>query len=247
MQKERIQKVLARAGVASRRKIEEYVLQGVVTVNGKVITQLGITVDQEIDKITVNGHEVLFHTEKAYFLFYKPRFVISSCFDEKKRKTVLDYFQSLPVRLYPVGRLDYDSDGLLLLTNDGDFTYALTHPKHKIDKAYLVQIQEGISDEEITLLERGVELDGYKTKPCHIKRLHNRYPGVWLEITLFEGRNRQIRKMLETFQKQVLSLTRIRIGLCTIGELTPGTHRPLTREEIGYFLNSQPIIKKERS
>lgn len=247
MQKERIQKVLAREGVASRRKIEAFVLQGLVTVNGKVVTQLGTTVDPDSDIITVNGQKIRHRSEKMYFLFYKPRFVISSCQDEKNRKTVLDYFQSVPTRLYPVGRLDYDSDGLLLLTNDGDFAFALTHPKHEIEKAYLVQIEESISDKEIASLERGVIIDGYRTRSCRIKIIQHRQPGFWLEFTLFEGRNRQIRKMLALFQKQVISLTRIRIGPCKIGSLIPGTYRSLTKEEIHSLLFNQIKMEKEIS
>jgi len=245
MQKERIQKVLARAGVASRRKIESLILQGVVTVNGKVITRLGETIDPEIDRVTVNGYEVPLYAEKKYLLFYKPRLVISSCYDERKRKTIMDYFSAIHTRLYPIGRLDYDSEGLLILTNDGDFTYALTHPKHEVSKAYLVHIQEEISRNEITLLERGVLLDGYQTKPCQIRQLRNEQTGSWLEFTLHEGRNRQIRKMLEYIQKHVLSLTRTKIGPCTIGRLMPGEYRSLTHEEIRCFQSSHNTKKKE--
>jgi len=247
MQKERIQKVLARAGIASRRKIEAYILQGLVTVNGKVVTRLGETVDPEIDRIAVNGNEVSFYAEKMYILFYKPRLVISSCYDEKKRKTVLDFFSTIHTRLFPVGRLDYDSEGLLILTNDGDFTYALTHPKHEVTKTYLIHIQEEITRDEISVLERGILLEGYQTKPCQIRQLRNEQTGSWLEFTLHEGRNRQIRKMLETIQKHVLSLTRTKIGPCTIGRLNPGEYRPLTEEEIRYFQSSHYTREKEIS
>ncbi|MCE5223960.1 rRNA pseudouridine synthase [bacterium] len=246
MQKERIQKVLARAGIASRRKVEWYMVQGLVAVNGKVVTRLGETIDPETDKVTVNGHEVSLFSEKKYLLFYKPRLVISSCYDEQKRQTVMDYFSDVHTRLYPVGRLDYDSDGLLILTNDGDFTYALTHPKHEVMKTYLVHIQEEISRSEISLLERGLLLDGYQTKPCQIHQVRFERTGSWIEVTLHEGRNRQIRKMLETIQKHVLSLTRIQIGPCTIGRLKPGEYRSLTQEEIRYFQFSHDEKKKEK-
>lgn len=246
MQRERIQKILARAGIASRRKSEELILNGFVRVNGILVTELGSTVDPVTDQITVDHRAISICPKKVYYLFYKPRYVISSCSDEKQRRTVLDFFPTDSIRLYPVGRLDYESDGLLIVTNDGDFTFALTHPKHDIAKTYLVHVKEDMSEVEINHLRAGVTIDDYRTKSCQIVVLKNKQPGTWLEITLFEGRNRQIRKMLALFQKRVLSLTRTRIGPCVIGSLEPGTYRSLTKEEINFFLRCVQVKERDR-
>lgn len=167
--KERIQKVLARAGIASRRKIEEYIQQGWIAINGKIIQKPGETVDIHTDTITFKGKTIQSNPKKVYYVLNKPKFVLSTCYDEKNRKTVLDFFRSNPNRLFPVGRLDYLSDGLIILTNDGDFAYQLTHPKHDISKQYLVQIKENISQAEMKLLSEGMILEEYKTKPCQVR------------------------------------------------------------------------------
>lgn len=236
--RERIQKVLARAGIASRRKIEEYIQQGLIAINGKIIQKPGETVDIHTDTITFKGKMIQRNPKKVYYVLNKPKFVLSTCYDEEKRKTVLDFFRSNPYRLFPVGRLDYLSEGLIFLTNDGDFAYHLTHPKHDISKQYLVQIKEKISQADINLLSEGMVLEEYKTKPCKVRVVQPEKKGIWLEIILFEGRNRQIRKMIEQLGKHVVSLTRTRIGICTIGNLMPGEHRSLTKEEVDYFLLS---------
>ena len=243
--KERIQKVLARAGIASRRKIEEYIQQGWIAINGKIIQKPGETVDIHTDTITFKGKTIQSNPKKVYYVLNKPKFVLSTCYDEKNRKTVLDFFRSNPNRLFPVGRLDYLSDGLIILTNDGDFAYQLTHPKHDISKQYLVQIKEKISQAEMKLLSEGMILEEYKTKPCQVRAVQPEKKGIWLEMILFEGRNRQIRKMMEQLGKHIVSLTRTSIGICTIGNLLPGEHRSLTKEEVDFFLQPSKENKEK--
>lgn len=244
--KERIQKVLAGAGIASRRKIEEYILQGLIAINGKTIQKPGETVDLLKDTVTFRGEKIQLHPKKVYFLLNKPKLVLCTCHDEKNRKTVLDFFPSSPYRLFPVGRLDYQSDGLIILTNDGDFAYKLTHPKYEIPKRYLVRIQEKISQDEIKILRQGMVLEHYITKPCQVVEIHADKNQNWLEFILFEGRNRQIRKMLEQLDKHIVSLTRTSIGPCSIENLLPGKFRPLSKEELHLFLQPDNQPYKER-
>ncbi|HAO6148293.1 TPA: rRNA pseudouridine synthase, partial [Listeria monocytogenes] len=205
---ERLQKVIANAGITSRRKAEKLIQEGKVTVNGKVVTELGVKVSGT-ERIEVEGIQ-LTKEEHRYFLFYKPRGTVSAVTDDKGRTTVADYFADIPERLYPVGRLDYDTSGLLLMTNDGDFANLLMHPKNEVSKTYIARIK-GIPEREvIRQLERGVVIDGRKTAPAKVKvRSSDKAKDkAIVEITIHEGRNRQVRKMFEAVGFEVQKLSR---------------------------------------
>ena len=194
---ERLQKAIAKAGIASRRKAEELIQSGKVKVNGKVVTEMGVKVS-DTDEITVNNKPI--RTEnKVYYLLNKPRRTICSASDEKGRETVLSCFEGINERIYPVGRLDYDTSGLLILTNDGEFANLMMHPRYHLPKTYHVTVSGVISDDMARLLSNGIEIDGKKTLPADVAILErnvNRNRTV-LDITIYEGRNRQIRKMME--------------------------------------------------
>src|SRR3954469_12646537 len=210
---ERLQKVIARAGIASRRKSEDLIKEGRVKVNGKVVTELGLKVSSS-DKVEVNEIQIE-KEEPVYFLLYKPRGVISSVNDEKGRKVVTDFFPLLKERIYPVGRLDYDTSGLLVLTNDGEFANLLMHPKNEIDKVYVAKVKGIPSKENLRKLEKGIRLEDGKTAPARVKLLSadNKKQSAIVEITIHEGRNRQVRRMFEAIGHDVLKLKRERYGL----------------------------------
>jgi len=230
--KERVQKILARAGVASRRKAEEMILEGRVTVNGRV-AGLGDKADPAVDVVKVGRRRVGGAEPKVYFAFNKPRAVITSVKDPEGRKTVLDYFPEVRLRVFPVGRLDYHSEGLLLLTNDGDLAAALTRPASRIPKVYHVKIRGVLSEKERARLERGVRLEDGPTAPARVRILPERSPaGSWIEIEIHEGRNRQVRRMLEAVGHRVQRLRRVRIGSLELGRLRAGESRMLTPREL---------------
>jgi 23S rRNA pseudouridine2605 synthase len=243
MAEERLQKVLANAGVASRRTAEEMIKAGRVTVNGQVVTQLGTKVDPARDMIAVDGNIVAVGAGRIYVLLNKPVGVISSASDRWGRKTVLDLV-GLPGRVYPVGRLDLDSEGLILLTNDGEVTNVLTHPRYGQQKTYLALVRGEPSDAVLEQMTRGVELPDGTAKAQDVRRIAgvpNSAPGMtlrkpegmtWLEITLLEGRKREIRRMLEKLGHPVERLIRIRMGPLTLGRLAPGEWRHLTPAEV---------------
>ena len=221
----RLQKYLASCGVASRRAAEKLIAEGHVTVDGQKITEMGVQVeDHQI--ICVDGKRVRPEGEKHYIMYHKPAGEVTTVSDPEGRATVLDRFRDYPVRLYPVGRLDYDSEGLLLLTNDGDLTERMLHPSMEVDKTYLV------TPEEARQLERGVMVDGRQTARAkvHILSVQNLFTDMI--ITIHEGRNRQVRKMVEQIGHQVVMLRRIRFGPLKLGELPRGMWRPLTQEEL---------------
>lgn len=229
---ERLQKVIAHAGIASRRKAEKLIAEGKVTVNGKVVTELGTKVTPS-DKIQVNGIP-LQQEEQKYYLFYKPRGVISAVEDDKNRKVVTDFFPHVEERIYPVGRLDYDTSGLLLLSNDGEFTHLLTHPKHEIPKTYVAKVKGLPSRELLKKLERGIQLEDGKTAPAKTKLLtaDKRKGHSIVEITIHEGRNRQVRKMFDAIDHSVLKLKRERFAFLTLHGLNAGEYRELTPHEV---------------
>jgi len=232
MKMERLQKIIARAGIASRRKAEELILAGKVTVNGKVVTQLGTKVGPR-DVVEVDGLR-LEKEPPVYFLFYKPVGVVSTVRDEKGRKTVLDFFKGVEARLFPVGRLDYHTSGLLVLTNDGEFAHLLMHPKFGIEKTYLAKV-EGIPERtELQKLEKGVELEDGMTAPAKVKFISGdrKKNTAHVEITLHEGRNRQVRRMFEKIGHPVIKLKRERYGILTLDGLRQGQYRPLTPHEV---------------
>lgn len=229
---ERLQKVIAHAGVASRRKAEELIKQGKVTVNGEIITELGVKVSPK-DHIEVNGIKIERETP-VYFLLYKPRGVITTVNDEKNRKTVLDFFPNVEQRIYPVGRLDYDTSGLLIMTNDGEFANLLTHPKFKIDKTYVAKVKGIPSREDLKKLQKGVKLEDGMTAPARVKFLSGdrKKNSAIVELTIHEGRNRQVRRMFEEVGYPVMKLKREQYAFLTLHGLNPGDFRPLTPHEV---------------
>jgi 23S rRNA pseudouridine2605 synthase len=227
----RLQKYLASCGVASRRAAEKLIAEGHVTVDGQKITEMGVQVeDHQI--ICVDGKRVRPEGEKHYIMYHKPAGEVTTVSDPEGRATVLDRFRDYPVRLYPVGRLDYDSEGLLLLTNDGDLTERMLHPSMEVDKTYLARVSNQVTPEEARQLERGVMVDGRQTARAkvHILSVQNLFTDMI--ITIHEGRNRQVRKMVEQIGHQVVMLRRIRFGPLKLGELPRGMWRPLTQEEL---------------
>lgn len=234
---------MAASGVASRRKAEELILDGRVTVNGTKVTELGVKADYS-DDIRVDGKQIK-KEEPVVFLFNKPKNVISSCADEKGRKTVLDYIKE-PYRLYPLGRLDFDSSGLLLVTNDGSLTYNILHPKYEVNKTYEVTVNKILERETIERLEKGVMVDGRMTAPCKIvlKRINENKKTSFVEMTIHEGRNREIRKMFNTQGAEVIKLHRVKEANIELGNLKPGEYRKLKPFELTTlkkYLNGQNI------
>lgn len=227
----RLQKYLALCGVASRRAAEQMILDGLVQVNGQTVTQLGTQVT-EGDQVYVRGEAVTPEESRRYILYYKPIGEITAVSDPKGRPTVMDHFRDFPVRLYPVGRLDFDSEGLLILTNDGELTQRLTHPSHEVNKRYIARVSNKVSDESLARLRSGVVLDGRKTAPAQIRVLRVDPFSTDLLITIHEGRNRQIRRMVESIGHQVVRLKRVQYGEITLGNLERGQWRDLTPEEV---------------
>jgi 23S rRNA pseudouridine2605 synthase len=228
--KERLQKILSARGIASRRKAEEMIAAGRVRCNGRVCA-VGDTADPESDVITVDGRALPSPAEHVYILLHKPRGYVTTLSDEKGRKNAAQLVADCGVRVYPVGRLDMDSEGLLLFTNDGEFANALMHPKHEVEKVYDVWVR-GYSREAEEKLRLPVTLDGYTIRPPKVLRLKNQDDRGVLRVTIHEGRNRQIRRMCELAGMQVTRLKRIREGSLTLGELPLGKWRYLTEEEV---------------
>ena len=226
---ERLQKVIANSGYCSRRKAEELIKNGKVMVNGKKIEELGFKVDGN-DIITVEN-KILKKENKEYILLYKPRGVVTTTSDEKGRKTVLDLIETNK-RLYPVGRLDYDTSGLLLLTNDGELTNILIHPKNEIDKVYIAKINGIMNGFEIKTLEKGVLINGKKTAPCKVKVRKKEKDSSIIELTIHEGKNHQVKKMFETIGFKVLKLKREKLAFLNLSGLKPGEYRYLSIKEV---------------
>lgn len=230
-EKIRLQKFLAQCGIASRRKAEEYILQGRVRVNGNVVTELGVKVSP-YDHVEVDGKPVRPEKKKIYIMMHKPRGYVTTVRDPEGRKTVLDLLYGVEERVYPVGRLDYDTSGLLLLTNDGDFANLLMHPRNEILKVYIATVKGKPSEKALERLRNGIEIDGYVTAPAYVKVLNVYENKTKLEITIHEGRNRQIRKMCEKVGHPVVRLKRIAYGTLELGDLKPGEWRYLDENEV---------------
>jgi pseudouridine synthase len=226
----RLNKYLAAAGVASRRKCDELIQAGLIRINGKSGDFTGIQVDPEKDLIEYKGARIKQPEQKKYIIINKPSGYVSTCADDKGRDTVMDIIKGYPYRLFPVGRLDFDTEGLLILTNDGDLAYRLTHPKHDIEKKYFAKINGNLTPEKIDLLENGVILDGKPAK-SKITVLRANERRAELHITILEGRNRQIRRMMEAAVLQVEYLKRISVGSLLLNELKPGEYREMTKKE----------------
>lgn len=229
---ERLQKRIASSGYTSRRKAETLISDGKVKVNGHVVTELGTKVSNS-DTVEVEGIK-LEQEDKIYILFNKPAQVITSVSDDRGRKVVTDYFKDIETRIYPVGRLDYDTSGLLLLTNDGEFTNLMTHPRYHIKKKYVAKLKGYLMREEVKALEKGIELEDGFTQPAQVKvKNQDKDKNTTLvEITISEGRNRQVRRMFEHFGHQVSKLTRIQFGPLDLKGLNAGEGRVLTPHEV---------------
>ena len=227
---QRLQKLLSERGVASRRKAEEMINAGRVCVNGQT-AMLGQSADPETDVILVDGSPLPSPTDHVYILLNKPRGYVTTLSDERGRKTVAELVADCGTRVYPVGRLDYDSEGLLILTNDGEFANTMMHPRHEVEKTYAVQVT-GYHPGATTLLERPIELDGYKIRPSKIQLLESRGDRAQYLVTIHEGRNRQVRRMCQAAGMTVTRLCRIREGSLELGDLPKGKWRYLTKEEL---------------
>ena len=232
----RINKYLASCGVASRRGADKLIEDGVVKINGKICSA-GDDVSVGHDSVSVNGKLVGSIKQYDYYIMNKPKGYVCTVKDDKGRKTVMDLLPPNNKRLFPVGRLDYDTEGLLILTNDGDLTFKLTHPKNEVPKTYLVKTEKPVTDADLIKLRSGVIIDGVKTKKCNVRLIETNKTGSKLHITISEGRNRQVRKMFEAVNNCVDFLKRIKIGDLTLSGLDRGEVRPLNRAEIEYLLN----------
>jgi 23S rRNA pseudouridine2605 synthase len=232
--KMRLNKYISHSGYTSRRKADDLIFQGKVKVNNKIEKNPGYQVDVDKDVVIVEGKELKQDNKIIYIMLNKPTDVITSVDDQFDRKTVVDLVK-IDERVYPVGRLDYDSSGLILLTNDGDLTYKLTHPKHEIYKKYFVKVNKFLSDKEIYTLKKGVVIDGYMTNNSKIEVISKNRGHTNMYVSIDEGRNRQIRKMFKTQGADVLTLKRISIGNLALGNLKEGNWRYLTKHEINYL------------
>ncbi len=230
----RINKFLAESGVCSRRAADKMIEEGLVKVNGKVCV-IGQEIDEFSDSVVVNGKKLNLVNSYEYYIMNKPKGYVCTVKDDRGRKTVMDLLPPNIKRVFPVGRLDYDSEGLLILTNDGELTYKLTHPKNEVPKTYLVKTEKPVSDADINALRQGVFVDGVKTKKCSVHFIEATKTGTKLHITITEGRNRQIRKMIESLGNNVDFLKRIKIGDLTLSGLNRGETRKLTAREIEYL------------
>ena len=232
MAEERLQKVIAHAGVASRRKAETLITSGHVTVNGATVTELGTKVTDE-DKVEVDGAPLI-REMKQYFLLYKPRGVITAVSDPKGRKVVNDFFEEIHERLYPVGRLDYDTSGLIIMTNDGDFANMMMHPRYHIDKRYVAKVQGVPKGVELMPLRDGITIDGRKlakAKAAVVSRDKTKQTAI-VELTIHQGLNHQVKKMLKAVGFPVLKLSRVGFGFLTLDGLQPGDYRKLSHNEV---------------
>jgi len=232
---QRIQKILSELGIASRRKAEELILEGRIVVNGRVAT-VGMKADAASDYIKLDGRLVSNPLRKraqpTYLMLNKPRGVVTTLIDPEGRPTVKDLLKHIKCRVFPVGRLDFHSEGLLLLTNDGDFANAILHPSKKIPKTYLVKVKEIVDDGDIEKLRRGVKLEDGLTMPARVKKIRQTENNSWIEMTIYEGKKRQIRRMLERIGHPVMKLKRIAVNGLKLGDLRSGEIRYLTPEEI---------------
>ena len=235
----RINKYIALCGVASRRKAEELILAGRVTVNDEVMTELSYKVDEENDIVKVDDKLIKEENKLVYILLNKPEGYITTVKDQFDRPSILDLVSDIKERVYPIGRLDYETSGLLLLTNDGDLTYKLTHPKHEVDKTYVARVKGKLTKEEIERFKTGLKIEDYTTAPAKLKviKYDEQRDTSLLEIKIHEGKNRQVRKMCKAINHPVLKLRRSAMGKIKIGDCEIGKYRYLTEDEIKYLKN----------
>jgi len=248
---QRLQKLISAAGIASRRHAEDLIAAGKVSINGKVVTELGTKADPEKDHIKVNGKLInpqLKAREKVHVLLNKPRGYLSSVSDTEGRPLVVDLLPPALGRLHPVGRLDFNTEGLILLTNDGDLTNFVTAARNRVDKVYEVKVKGVPTEAAISRLRRGVTLDdGTRTAPAKIKLRHETDSNAWLEVLLHQGRNQQVRRMFELIGHSVIKLRRIRIGFLTDEDLKPGHWRFLSEPEVARLMKKDAARRPKRS
>lgn len=228
----RLQKYLASCGVASRRGSEEIIKRGRVKVNGETVTEMGVQIDEENDIVSVDDELVRPENKMIYIMLNKPVGFVTTVTDDKGRDTVMELVSDIPARIYPVGRLDYDTEGLLIMTNDGDLTYKITHPKNNVEKTYVAEVTGNITMDTLIKLRRGVVIDGVKTSPAKVEVIGATQLGTKLEITIHEGRNRQVRKMFEAVGCIVKRLKRTREAGLILGHVPLGRWRKLTESEV---------------
>ncbi len=229
----RINKYIASCGICSRRAAEELILDGKVKVNGKVVKELATEIDEYNDTVTLDGRKITLVSRYIYIMFNKPKGCVCTVKDDKGRKTIMDYLESFSdKRIFPIGRLDYDTEGLLLLTNDGDLANRLTQPMSEVPKTYIAKVEGEIAESDLARLRNGIVLDGVKLRRCKIKLLGTEDNVSRYEVTIFEGKNRQIHRMFESIGKEVVFLKRIKIGDVKLGGLGRGSNRYLTEKEL---------------
>ncbi len=229
---ERLQKIISAAGVTSRRAAEELIAEGRVRVNGTVVTELGSKADAGKDHIKVDGKLINPHQPLTYVMLNKPAGFVTTMSDPEGRPTVHDLLKGIKTRVYPVGRLDYNTEGLLLLTNDGDFAHLITHPKHEFPKTYLAKVKGVLEERQIEMLEKGMFLQDGKTAPARVRKIRKEEANSWVEITIHEGRKRQVRRMFDHVGRSVIKLKRTKTGSLSLGDLPEGTFRHLTLDEV---------------
>ncbi len=233
----RINKYIASCGICSRRAADALIADGKVKINGKTVTALGAEIDEFNDTVTVEGKKITLAVRNFYIMFHKPKGCVCTVKDEKGRKTVMDYLKDFSdKRIFPIGRLDYDTEGLLLLTNDGDFANRMTHPSGEVPKTYVAKVQGDIPESDLARLRNGIVLDGIKLHRSKIKLLEKEGEESRYEVTIYEGRNRQIHRMFESIGKEVVFLKRIRIGDVKLGGLGRGAYRYLTDKELANLM-----------
>ncbi|MDH4219268.1 MAG: rRNA pseudouridine synthase [Candidatus Aminicenantes bacterium] len=238
----RLNKFLAQAGVASRREADRMIAEGRVSVNGEIVESLGTLIDEKTDKVRVDGKRIKSDTSHIYLLLNKPSGYLVTAKDPFQRPTVMDLLPSLKKRIYPVGRLDFDSEGLLLLTNDGDLAHRLMHPRFRVKKEYLIRVKIKPDSSSLVRLEKGIYLDGKKTAPAKIRILSTTKRGTLIKVELHEGRKRELRRMFEAVGHNVLSLKRVSFGSLSLGGLKKGAWRHLKREELARLKKDVRLI-----
>lgn len=242
---ERLQKLISQAGITSRRAAEELIVNGRVTVNGHVVTELGSKADPAADRVAVDGKPLQFSEKHLYILLNKPTGYITALKDSQDRPLVTDLLKGVEERVYPVGRLDYNTEGLLLLTNDGDWANRLMHPRHEVEKEYHVRVRGKVLEQQLKRLAGGVELEDGVTAPARVRMVKSGDQNDWISVTIHEGRNRQVRRMCEVVSLSVVRLRRVRYGSLEIGALKPGQFRYLTDAEVRGLLQPGGIAEPE--
>ena len=233
----RINKYIASCGIASRRKAEELIIENRVKVNGKIVNELSFQINEAEDKVEVDGKTIVLEEELVYIMLNKPEGYVTTVKDQFDRKSVIDLVKGVGARVYPIGRLDYETSGLLLLTNDGDLTYKLTHPKHEVDKTYVATVKGIPNESEINNFEKGLYIEDYKTAPAKIKIVKKNIEKNYAvcEIKIHEGRNRQVRKMCRAINHPVMNLRRKAMGKIVLKDVEIGQYRYLTNDEVNYL------------